>query len=141
MSEANVHRGPWDVVEQEPEVTSKDIDRHADAVQKAVDHAKGHADNARDAAAEAAKHAGRLDELEDRLKRVEALLDDAKALGDRSTEVLSTVAQSVQALAEQMNRTHGEGMQRVAEAIKASTAPRRIVRDKDGRAAGVEVGR
>ncbi len=73
------------------------------------------------------------------LERAEALGEEMRGLGDRSTEMLQTVAASIQALAEQMHKSHAEGMGRIADAVKAVAAPRRIVRDKDGRAAGVEL--
>lgn len=135
---ATVTRGPWDVVHDEPD--APDAREHAATAMGAARHAADSESKAKEHAETAGRHAEKVGEIDQILADVRKLAEETQEAAQLNVRVLEGIAHAVAALVEKMHTTHHEAMGRIGEAMEQMSKPRRIVRDKDGRAAGVEVG-
>lgn len=80
-------------------------------------------------------------------QNIKSLLDDLNAAreeytrmctGDEAVAARNELRQSQTSIASAMQQNHVEAMRAVADAVKAMSAPKRVIRDQSGRAASVE---
>lgn len=127
--------GEWDVIHEEPD--EDDTHDHAATAMQAAAHAADSHKRAAKAADQAEKHAGRLDEVEDLLSEARDLAKEMRGLSETNMRMLDGAAKMIGSLVEAIHTTHKEAMEKLTDAM---SAPRKIVRDKEGRATGVERG-